>query len=55
MKLEPAKAAYHVTLALVYADAGLVLRAKGEIERAAALEPDSTAVKEAAVRIKALR
>jgi hypothetical protein len=55
VKLEPTKAAYHVTLALVYADAGLVLRAKGEIERAAALDPDSSAVKEAAARIKGLR
>jgi curved DNA-binding protein CbpA len=55
VKLEPTKAAYHVTLALVYADAGLVLRARGEIERAAALEPDSSAVKEAAARIKGLR
>jgi curved DNA-binding protein CbpA len=55
VKLEPTKAAYHVTLALVYADAGLVLRAKGEIERAAALDPEGSAVKEAAARIKALR
>jgi len=55
VKLEPTKAAYHVTLALVYADAGLVLRAKGEIERAAAFDPDGSAVKEAAARIKALR
>jgi curved DNA-binding protein CbpA len=55
VKLEPTKAAYHVTLALVYADAGLVLRAKGEIERAAVLDPEGSAVKEAAARIKALR
>jgi curved DNA-binding protein CbpA len=55
VKMEPGKASYHVTLALVYADAGLVLRARGEIERAIALDPTNAAVKEAAAKVKSLR
>ena len=55
VKLDPNKAAYRVTLALVYADAGLVLRARGEIERAQALEPDSALVKDALAKLKGLR
>ncbi len=45
VKLDPNKASYRVTLALIYADAGLVLRARGEIERAQALEPQNPLVK----------
>jgi tetratricopeptide (TPR) repeat protein len=54
VKLDPNKASYRVTLALAYADAGLVLRARGEIERAMALEPKSESVKEAAQKIKSM-
>jgi tetratricopeptide (TPR) repeat protein len=52
VKLDPNKSAYRVTLALIYADAGLNLRARGEIERAQALEPNSVLVKEALARLK---
>jgi tetratricopeptide (TPR) repeat protein len=52
LKLEPNKAAYRVTLAMIYADAGLLLRARGELERAQALDPQSTVVKEALARLK---
>ena len=55
MRLEPNKAAYRVTLALVYVDAGLALRARGEIDRAQALEPNNPQVKEALLRVKAMK
>jgi curved DNA-binding protein CbpA len=55
VKLEPNKATHRVTLALIYADAGLVLRAHGEIERAQALDPQNPLVKEALVRIRAMK
>ncbi len=54
VKIDPNKASYRVALALAYADAGLVLRARGEIERALALEPKSDSVKEAAQKIKSM-
>jgi curved DNA-binding protein CbpA len=54
VKRDPSKATYRVTLALAYADAGLGLRARGEIERALALEPQNASVKEAAARIKSM-
>jgi DnaJ-like protein len=55
VKLDPNRASYRVNLALVYADLGLTLRARGEIERAQALDPQSGQVKEALVRIKAMK
>ncbi len=44
-----------MNLALVYADLGLLLRARGEIERAHALDPQSTQVKDAISRIKSMK
>jgi curved DNA-binding protein CbpA len=55
VKLDPQKASYRVNLALVYADLGLALRARGEIERAQALDPQNAQLKEAFVRIKAMK
>ena len=55
VKIDPNKAPYRVNLAIVYADLGLVLRARGEVERAHALEPQSTQVKEALARIKTMK
>jgi curved DNA-binding protein CbpA len=55
VKLDPNKASYRVNLALVYADLGLSLRARGEIDRAHALDPQSAQVKEAIARIKAMK
>ena len=55
VKIDPHKAAYRVNLALVYADLGLSLRAHGEIERAHAIDPQNAQVKEALVRIKAMK
>jgi tetratricopeptide (TPR) repeat protein len=55
VKLDPHKASYHLNLALVYADLGMGLRARGEIERAQAIDPQSTQVKEAILRIKAMK
>ena len=55
VKLDGHKATYRVNLALVYCDLGLALRAHGEIERAQALDPQNAQVKEALVRIKAMR
>jgi curved DNA-binding protein CbpA len=55
VKIDPNKATYRVTLALAYADAGLVLRARGEIERALALDPQNASVKEASQKIKAMK
>jgi tetratricopeptide (TPR) repeat protein len=52
VKADPSNVTYRVTLALVYADAGLLLRARGELERAQALDPKSPVVKEAAARLK---
>jgi hypothetical protein len=52
VKLDPNKALYRVTLALLYSDAGLLLRARGELDRAHALEPNSPIVKEALARLK---
>jgi tetratricopeptide (TPR) repeat protein len=55
VKLDPNKASYRVNLAHAYIDAGLTLRARGEIDRAHALEPQSPQVKEALARLKAMR
>jgi curved DNA-binding protein CbpA len=55
VKLDPHKASYRINLALVYADLGLGLRARGEIERAQALDPQNAQLKEAFARIKAMR
>jgi curved DNA-binding protein CbpA len=52
VRLDPGKATYHLTLALVCADAGLVVRAKAEIERAHQLEPANPRIVEALARIK---
>jgi len=54
VKLDPNKAAYRVNLALAYADAGLGRRARGEIDRALALDPQSATAREAAQRIKSM-
>jgi Tfp pilus assembly protein PilF len=43
-----------VNLALAYADAGLGRRARGEIDRALALDPQSATAREAAQRIKSM-
>ena len=45
VKLEPKKATYRMALALAYADAGLGVRANGEIGRALALEPQNPKIK----------
>jgi curved DNA-binding protein CbpA len=55
VKLDPNKASYRVNLALVYLDLGLGLRARGEIDRAHALEPQNAQVKEAMTRIRAMK
>ncbi|HEY2509292.1 MAG TPA: hypothetical protein VGI39_00420, partial [Polyangiaceae bacterium] len=55
VKLDPHKATYRVTLALIYADAGLVLRARGEIDRAKALEPDNPVVKDGLAKLKGMK
>lgn len=55
VKLDPNKASYRVNLALLYADLGLLLRARGEIDRAQALDPQGAGLKEALARIKALK
>ncbi|MGO8996531.1 MAG: DnaJ domain-containing protein [Polyangiaceae bacterium] len=55
VKLDPHKASYRVNLALVYCDLGMALRARGEIERAHAIEPQNPQVKEAFARVKAMK
>jgi tetratricopeptide (TPR) repeat protein len=55
VKLAPTKAAFRINLALVYADLGLALRARGELERAHGLEPNNPQLKEATARIKAMK
>jgi hypothetical protein len=55
VKLDPNKATYRVNLALVYADLGMGLRARGEIDRAHGLDPQSPQVKEAITRIKHMK
>ncbi len=55
VKLDPQKASYRVNLALVYADLGLALRARGEIDRAQALDPQNAQLREALARIKAMK
>jgi curved DNA-binding protein CbpA len=55
VKLDGHKASYRVNLALVYCDLGLSLRARGEIERAQALDPGNAQVKEALSKIKAMK
>jgi tetratricopeptide (TPR) repeat protein len=52
VKLDPNKAAYRMALALAYSDAGLGVRARGEIERALALEPQNARIKEVATKIR---
>ncbi len=48
----PASAEFRVTLGLVYFDAGLLLRAKSELEQAVRLAPDDSKAKELLVRVK---
>ena len=55
VKLDPNKAGYRANLALIYVDAGLALRARGELERAHKLDPQNAQVKEAAARVKAMK
>jgi tetratricopeptide (TPR) repeat protein len=55
VKLDPNKAGFRATLALLYLDVGLGLRARGEVERAMKLDPQNAQVKEAAARVKAVR
>jgi hypothetical protein len=55
VKLDAHKANYHLNLALIYADLGMGVRARGEIERAHTLDPQSAQVKEAIIRIKAMK
>jgi len=45
IKLAPAKSLYRVMLAELYCDLGLKLRAKGELERALAVDPQNSAAR----------
>jgi tetratricopeptide (TPR) repeat protein len=48
----PASAEFRVTLGLVYFDAGLLLRAKSELEQAVRLAPEDAKAKELLARVK---
>ena len=48
----PTKTAFRVTLAQVYVDAGLLLRAKSELEHAVKQSPDDAAAKSHLARVK---
>jgi tetratricopeptide (TPR) repeat protein len=52
VKLEPHKAIYRLTLALIYVEAGLMLRARGELDRAQALEPTHPMIRDVMGKLK---
>ena len=51
VKLDPNKAVYRLTLALVYIDAGLTLRARGELDRAQVLEPTNPLIRDVMAKL----
>jgi tetratricopeptide (TPR) repeat protein len=52
VKLDPHKANYRLTLALIYVDAGLMLRARGELDRAQTLEPTNPLIRDVMAKLR---
>jgi predicted Zn-dependent protease len=51
VKLDPNKAVYHLALALTYIDAGLLVRARGELDRGQALDPKHPLIREVLAKL----
>src|SRR5262249_46492216 len=52
VKLEPNDAVYRLTLALIYADSQLMLRSRGELDRAQALAPKHPLIRDVMAKLR---